>query len=158
MTNLLLKLDDIDRNILVILQENSKITNASLATRVGLSPAPTLERVKKLEKSGLILKYHAELNKEILGLNVCIFLTASLSASRRDKMESFVAKIDAIPEVVECHHITGSADFILKVLTNDIQSYNKFILEKLINLDEIANLQSMVVLSTLKDSKILPVK
>ncbi len=156
MENIISKLDEIDKKILEILQGNSKITNANLASLIGLSAAPTLERVKKLEKSGLILRYRAELNKEMLGLNVCIFITASLSSSRRDKMETFITKINSIPEVIECHHITGSSDFILKVLTKDIQSYNRFILEKLINLDEIANLQSMVVLSTLKEALSLP--
>ena len=72
-------------------------------------------------------------------------------------IESFQKKINKIPEVVECYHITGSSDFLIKILTKNMQSYNDFILEKLIDIEEIGNLQSMVVLNTLKDSKVLPV-
>lgn len=152
-----MKLDNIDRKILAILQENAKITNALLAKEVGLSPAPTLERVKKLEQSGLIQSYHAELDTSKIGLGVAIFLQASLQGSRKAVIESFQKKIQDIPEVVECYHITGSSDFLIKILTKDIQTYNQFILEKLIDIDEVANMQSMVVLSVLKDSKVLPV-
>ena len=152
-----MKLDEIDKQILIKLQENAKITNTQLAKEVGLSPAPTLERVKKLEQCGLIKSYHAELDKEILGLGVAVFIQASLSGSHKTMIKSFIQKIHTIPEIVECHHITGSSDFLLKVLTRDISSYNELILEKLVDIEEIENMQSMVVLSTLKDSKILPV-
>lgn len=152
-----MKLDNIDRKILSILQENAKITNALLAKEVGLSPAPTLERVKKLEQSGLIQSYHAELDTSKIGLGVAVFLQASLQGSRKSLMDSFLEKIQSIPEVVECYHITGSSDFLIKILTKDIQTYNQFILEKLIDIEEVGNMQSMVVLSVLKDSKVLPV-
>lgn len=150
-------LDNIDKLILEKLQLNGRITNSRLAKEVGLSPAPTLERVKKLEQSGYILGYHTELCTKKIGLDVAIYLQASLKGSSREIIESFSTKINKIPEVVECHHVTGSADFLLKILTNNIESYNRFVLEKLIDLDEIGNLQSMVVLSTLKDSKSLPI-
>ncbi len=151
------KLDKLDRLILEKLQANARITNTQLAKEIGLSPAPTLERVKKLEQNGFITSYHASLNTKRIGLNVAIYLQASLQGSSRDVMKSFASKIDKIQEVVECHHVTGSSDFLLKILSKDIESYNKFVLEKLIDLDEIGNLQSMVVLSTLKNSKILPI-
>ena len=157
MGDILSKLDEIDKKILNLLQDNARITNANIAKEIGLSPGPTLERVKKLEKSGLILRYKTELNKSLLGLDVGIFIMASLSGSRRDLMESFSKKIHEIPEIVECHHVTGSADFLLKVLTKDIQSYNKFISDRLLDLEEVANLQSMVVLSTIKEENKLPI-
>ncbi len=152
-----MKLDEIDKHILKKLQENAKVTNTQLAKEVGLSPAPTLERVKKLESCGLIKSYHAELNTDILGLGVAVFIQASLSGSHKTMIKSFIEKINHIPEIVECHHVTGSSDFLLKVLTNNINSYNDLILEKLVDIEEIENMQSMVVLSTLKDSKVLPV-
>ena len=153
-----LKLDNIDRQILEKLQLNAKITNSKLAEEIGLSPAPTLERVKKLENAGLIKSYHAELDKEQLGLGVGIFIQASLIGSRKTQFASFSKKINEIPEVVECYHITGTSDFLIKVLTKDIQTYNDFILEKLIDLDEIGGIQSMVILSTIKNAKTLPIK
>lgn len=152
-----LKLDKIDRDILEKLQLNAKITNSKLAEEVGLSPAPTLERVKKLENARIIKSYHAELNTSVLGLGVGIFIQASLTGSRKSLFDSFAKKINQIPEIVECHHITGTSDFIIKVLTRDIQTYNDFILEKLIDIEEIGNMQSMVILSTIKDSKTLPI-
>jgi Lrp/AsnC family transcriptional regulator, leucine-responsive regulatory protein len=148
-------LDAIDRKILMHLQENARITNAQLSKEVGLSPAPTLERVKKLEQSGYIAGYHAEINRKMVDLGVCIFLHASLVATDKKKFESFKTKINNIDEVVECHHITGSSDFLIKIYTKDIDTYNRFVLDKLIELEEIGNLQSIVVLDTYKESKVL---
>jgi DNA-binding Lrp family transcriptional regulator len=151
-----IKLDEIDKNILNILQRNAKITNSQLAKEVGLSPAPTLERVKKLENLGVIKSYHAELDQDLMGLGVCVLIQATLQGSDKIVMESFKKRIQEIPQVIECHHITGSSDFMLKILSRNMKSYNEFILDELIELKEIGNLQSMVVLSTVKDSKVLP--
>jgi DNA-binding Lrp family transcriptional regulator len=152
-----IKLDAIDRKILDFLQLDSNITNAQLAKEVGLSPAPTLERVKKLEQSGLIKSYHAELDTEKLGLRVGIFILVSLSSHKMNQILTFVEKIDMIKEVIECHHITGSGDFLLKVLTTDIASYQNLILDKLSQIEEIGNMKSMVILSSFKDSKVMPI-
>ena len=151
------KLDAIDRKILDFLQLDSNITNAQLAKEVGLSPAPTLERVKKLEQSGLIKSYHAELDTDKLGLGVGIFILVSLSSHKMNQILTFVEKIDMIKEVIECHHITGSGDFLLKVLTTDIASYQNLILDKLSQIEEIGNMKSMVILSSFKDSKVMPI-
>jgi len=152
-----LKLDQTDRQILEILQSNGKITNTQLAQEIGLSPAPTLERVRKLENAGYILSYHAEVDKQKLGLGVCIFIQISLSMHKKNQIKSFVDKINAIPEIVECHHITGAGDFLLKVLVKDIPSYQSFLLEKLVDIEEIGNMQSLVVLSSFKESKVMPI-
>lgn len=151
-----MKLDAIDRLILEKLQQNAKITNSQLAQDIGLSPAPTLERVRKLENSGLIKSYHAELDPEKIGLGVSIFLQVSLSGHKKHQIMSFVEKINNIPEVIECHHITGTGDFLLKVITKDMSSYQVLILDKLVDIEEIGNMQSMVVLSSFKDSKVMP--
>ena len=153
----IIKLDAIDRKILEFLQLDSNITNAQLAKEVGLSPAPTLERVKKLEQSGLIKSYHAELDTDKLGLGVGIFILVSLSSHKMNQIKTFVDKINNIREVIECHHITGSGDFLLKVLTTDIASYQTLILDKLSQIEEIGNMKSMVILSSFKDSKVMPI-
>ncbi|HTF81018.1 MAG TPA: Lrp/AsnC family transcriptional regulator [Cytophagales bacterium] len=152
-----IKLDSIDRKILHILQDNGNITNAQLAKEVGLSPAPTLERVKKLEQSGVIQSYHAELCKEKIGIGVSIFVLVTLSSHKMNQINSFVEKINGISEVIECHHITGRGDFLLKILTKDIPSYQGLILDTLSQIEEIGNMQSMVNLNTYKSSKILPI-
>jgi DNA-binding Lrp family transcriptional regulator len=153
-----LKLDETDKKILEILQARAKITNAKLSEEIGLSPAPTLERVKKLEQLGIIASYHAKLNIEKIGLGVTTFVLATLNGHNKANIEAFVEEINKIPEVVECHHITGAGDFILKVVTRDISSYQKLMLEKVSDIKQISNMQSMVVLSTFKDSKVIPVK
>ena len=145
-----IKLDATDRKILEILQSNAKITNANLATKIGLSPAPTLERVKKLENSGVIKSYHAMLDTDTVGLGVCTFVMVSLKGHNKDNIDKFIQSIEEIDEIIECHHITGSGDFILKIISSDISSYQRLMLEKVSNIDVVDNMQSMVILSTFK--------
>ncbi len=151
-----MKIDKVDRKIIEILQTNAKITNAQLAKEIGLSPAPTLERVKKLENQGIISSYHAKLNPEAVGLGVNTFVMATLKAHNKNHIQKFIDEIENIPEVIECHHVTGSGDFILKVIAKDIPSYQDLMLEKVSEIEVIDNLQSMIILSTFKDSKVLP--
>ena len=152
-----IKLDDTDRKILDILQSNAKITNAQLSKDIGLSPAPTLERVKKLENSGIIKSYHAMLDNSKIGLGVSTFVLVSLKGHNKNNIDLFLNEINNIAEVIECHHITGSGDFILKVISSDISSYQLLMLEKVSEIQVVDSLQSMVILSTFKDSKVMPV-
>ncbi|NJM26728.1 MAG: Lrp/AsnC family transcriptional regulator [Bacteroidia bacterium] len=151
------KLDATDRKILEILQANSNITNAQLAKEIGLSPAPTLERVNKLESAGVIKSYHAVVDPACVGLTVSTFVMVSLKGHNKENIEKFVKAIRVISEVVECHHITGAGDFILKIICADIAAYQQLMLEQVSNIDVVDGLQSMVILSTFKDSKSLPI-
>ncbi len=152
-----IKLDQIDRKILEILQSDAKITNAQLSKEIGLSPAPTLERVKKLEISGLIKSYHAQLDPEKIGLGITTFVQVTLVGHKKMFTDAFVVKINQIDEIIECHHITGTGDFLLKVISKDITAYQKLMLERVNEIEEVASTQTMVILSTFKDSKVLPV-
>jgi len=152
-----LKLDQIDRNVLEILQSNAKITNAQLSKEIGLSPAPTLERVKKLEHGGIIKSYHAQLDPAKVGLGVTTFVQISLVGHKKTTVDTFVDKVNNIPEIIECHHITGTGDFLLKVISQDISSYQKLMLETINEIEEVANTTTMVIMSTFKDSKVLPI-
>lgn len=151
-----MKLDRIDYNILKILQEKGRITNAQLANDVGLSPAPTLERVRKLETSGLIESYHALVNPELLGLSITVFIEVKLNYHSHFKIEQFIDSIKSLPEIVETYHITGDGDFLLKMHTQSISDYQKFIVEKLSKIDGVGHIQSKVVLSTIKKEMSLP--
>lgn len=151
------KIDQIDRKILKILQNNGKITNAKLSEEIGLSPAPTLERVKKLEQSGIIKSYHAEVDAELLGLGVNTFVQVTLKGHNKQNIDLFLEKISSIDEIIECHHITGSGDFILKVIAKDIASYQLLMLEKVSEIEIVDSLQSMVILSTFKNKKEIPI-
>ncbi len=152
-----IKLDPIDRKILELLQANSNVTNAQLAQEIGLSAAPTLERVKKLEIAGVIRSYHAVVDPASVGLGVSTFVMATLKGHNKDNIARFMNAIAEIKEIVECHHVTGSADFILKIICTDIPSYQSLMLEKVTNIEVVDNLQSMVILSTLKDTKRIPI-
>lgn len=152
-----IKLDQTDRKILEILQRQGRITNAQLSKDIELSPAPTLERVKKLENSGVIMSYHAKLDTKALGLGVTTFVNVKLAKHNKENNATFLQKIDAIPEVIECHHVTGNSHYLLKVITTDIEEYQTILLDKLSEIEEIDDLQSMVVLSTPKDTKTIPV-
>jgi Lrp/AsnC family transcriptional regulator, leucine-responsive regulatory protein len=152
-----IKLDKTDRKILEILQANANITNAQLAQEIGLSPAPTLERVKKLEQAGIIKSYHATVDNARVGLGVSTFVMVSLKGHNKENIEKFVKAIAKIEEVIECHHVTGAGDFILKIVSSDIPSYQQLMLDKVTNIEVVDSMQSLVILSTFKDSKILPI-
>ncbi|HLT81951.1 MAG TPA: Lrp/AsnC family transcriptional regulator [Cyclobacteriaceae bacterium] len=152
-----IKLDATDRKILEILQRDSNITNAQLAKEIGLSPAPTLERVNKLEAAGVIKSYHAVIDPASVNLGVSTFVMATLKGHNKENIEKFVTAINLIDEVIECHHITGAGDFILKLVSTDIAAYQQLMLEKVSNIDVVDSLQTMVILSTFKDSKSLPI-
>lgn len=151
------KLDSTDRKILEILQTNSNITNAQLAQEIGLSPAPTLERVKKLEHQQIIKSYHAVVDAAQVGLGVSTFVMATLKGHNKENIERFMKAIMEIDEVIECHHVTGQADFILKIVSSDIPAYQALMLEKVSNIEVVDSLQSTVILSTFKDSKVIPI-
>ena len=145
------KLDDIDKKILNILQENGRITNAELAGRVGMSPPPMLERVKKLEKKGIIKKYVTLLDPESIGKGTMALVSGSLDRHHIKSIDQFTRAIEKLPEVMECYHITGEEDYILKVAINDIREYEDFVLKKLTKIQAINKIKTSFVLSTVKN-------
>ncbi len=151
------KLDVIDHKLLEILQQNGKITNAQLSKDVGLSPAPTLERVKKLEQSGIIQSYHAQINRDKVGLGVLTFVQVTLKGHQKVIIEAFVNKVNSVPEIIECHHVTGSCDFLLKVIAKDITNYQQLIMDTINEIEVVSSTQTMVILQTIKNSKVLPI-
>lgn len=150
------RLDKIDLKILKLLQENSKITNLELSKQIGLSPAPTLERVKKLEQNNVIISYHAKVDAQAIGLNVKTFVLVSLAWQKENALDNFVKKIKDIPEVTECYIITGDADFILKIVCRDLQDYEQLLFKKLSQIEEVERLKTLMTLSKVKKDKVLP--
>ena len=150
------KFDKIDLKILKILQESSKITNLDLSKRIGLSPAPTLERVKKLENTGIIQSYHATVNAAAIGLSVKTFVLVSLAWQKENALNNFLEKIKSIEEISECYIITGEADFLIKIVCKDIPTYEQLLFKTLSQIEEIERLKTLMTLSTVKDSKVLP--
>lgn len=113
--------------------------------------------MKKLETAGVIRSYHAVVDPASVGLGVSTFVMATLKGHNKENIAKFMGAIAEIKEIVECHHVTGSADFILKIVSPDIPAYQNLMLEKVTNIEVVDNLQSMVILSTLKDTKRIPI-
>jgi len=151
-------IDKIDLRILKILQESGRITNLQLSSEVGLSPAPTLERVRKLENSGYIKSYHALVNEELLGLGIKTFIQVQLDFHKNNTIQVFLEEIQAIKEVTECHHVTGQCDFLLKVYVKDIKSYERLIMEKISRISVLKTFQTMMIMSTNKKEPAVPLE
>ncbi len=152
------KLDKIDLKILKILQNNCKITNLDLSKKIGLSPAPTLERVKKLENTEIIESYHAKVNPQAIGLSGKTLVIVSLAWQQDNALDNFIEKIRQIDEIVECYIITGEADILMKIACKDIPTYEDILFKTLSQIDEIERMKTLMTLSTVKDSKVLPYK
>jgi Lrp/AsnC family leucine-responsive transcriptional regulator len=151
------KLDPVDLHILRILQREGRITNFKLAKRIGLTPAPTLMRVKKLEEAGYIKRFVALVDSEKIGLPVLAFVHVILESHNRKTTIDFMNAMQKLPEVLECHHIAGDEDFLLKVVAASPAEYEVFVLEKLTKVAGIEKVKTTFVLSSSKLETALPV-
>ncbi|MFC1566023.1 Lrp/AsnC family transcriptional regulator, partial [Candidatus Neomarinimicrobiota bacterium] len=127
-----------------------RIKNSDLAKIINISPPPTAERVKKLEKNGYVKKYVALVDPIKVGITCLTYVEVTLVRHGKDAIERFMSSIVKLDEVMECHHITGGADFLLKIATRDIPTYEQFIIQTLTALPDVQHLKTLVVLSTLK--------
>ena len=150
------KLDDIDLKLLELLQQNGRITVKELANQLNLSTTPVFERVKKLEKTGIIDHYAAILNTEHLGKKLYAFAHISLKDHSKELIQQFTDQINNIPQVLECHYVTGDSDFILKILLEDMDGYREFMMEQLFDMSNIAKIESFLSLSVSKKSNFIP--
>ncbi|WP_299125179.1 Lrp/AsnC family transcriptional regulator [uncultured Winogradskyella sp.] len=145
-------LDKIDSQILAILQKNSNRTTKSIAEELGMTTSPIFERIKKLEKEGYIKKYVAVLDHKKIGLKLKVFIGITLQGHTRSYLEKFVKEINDFPEIVECHRVSGNFDYLLKLVVEDIEAYETFIISKLTLLPYLGNVQSLITLSTGKET------
>lgn len=146
-------MDEIDRRLLAELQANGRITNVELAQRVGLTAPPCLRRVRALEESGAIQGYHAELDGNRLGFAITVFAMVSLKSQAEEALREFEAHMATLPEVRECHMLNGEIDFILKIVSRDLQSFQEFLTSKL---TAAPNVDSVKTSLTIRTSKNLP--
>lgn len=146
------ELDKTDREILKILQKNAKLTTKELADAVNLTPTPVFERQKRLERKGYIRKYVAVLDPEKLGLGLLVFCKVKLKQINHEIADSFVRRIQLIPEVAECYNTSGAYDYLLKVRARDMKHYQEFILSKLGDIDNVGSIESTFVMSEVKQS------
>ncbi len=147
-----MKLDQTDIKILQILQKDGRITNAKLAAQVGISPPSMLERVRKLEASGIINNYAALLDRKKIGYSLMAIIIVSLSLHQVSSLKRVVEKLAELEDVQECYQLTGDVDFLLKVATKDMDSYTDFVNHKLSGIPGIQNIKTSFVLDTIKYS------
>ena len=148
-------LDVTDKQIINLLQQNSKANIKEIAIKIGLTQTPTYERIKRLEKSGVIQKYIAVLNKEKVGFTVEVFCQVTLLVHSKELIRKFETAVNKIDEVIECFHVAGNYDYLLKVIVPDMKSYQLFLKNKLSVLESVGNVQSTFVMSSTKDTSIL---
>jgi Lrp/AsnC family transcriptional regulator, leucine-responsive regulatory protein len=151
------ELDPTDRRILRELQRDGTVRNDVLAERVGLSPSPTLRRVKALEQAGYVRSYVALLDPDRLGLGVRVLVELRLTVQDRDALDRFEKEVTVIPEVIECMTVLGGWDYVLTVVAKDIESYRYVLLERLAKLPGVANYKSTLIVRDVKRSTELPV-
>ena len=145
-----MKLDQTDRKILDILQSDGRITNAKLAADIGISPPGMLERVKRLENTGVIQRYVALLDREKVGKGIMAIVSVSLTVHQLTSVDGFKEEIDKLDEILDCFHITGEDDFVLKVAVDNIKEYENFILHKISQIPGVNKIRTSFVLSTVK--------
>jgi len=150
-------LDRIDRRILRTLQEDGRLSNVELARRVGLSPTPCLERVRRLERAGYITGYRALLSPQKLDAALLAFVQVTLDRTTPDAFEQFRATVVAMPEVLECHMVAGGFDYLLKVRVRDMAGYRHFLGETLTSIRGISQTHTYVVMEEVKADGPLPV-
>jgi len=149
-------LDEFDRKIIAVLQQDGRLTNVELADRIGLSPSPCLRRVKRLEREGYIGAYRAVLNRARVGLGFTVFIGVRLEAHANDRAGSFEEAALAMREVIACHMVSGTVDYLLEVVVPDLAHYQKFLIDSLLALPIVREVQSSIAINTLKAGAPLP--
>ncbi len=151
------RLDEIDLQILRMMQEDGRMTNADLARQIGLSPPSVLQRVRKLEENGLIRYYTAVLEADKLGFGLTVLAQISLALHQEQPIERFRREVFTIPEVLECHHVSGEFDFLLKIVIEDMHAYEVLVRERLSKIKGLGKIQSCFVLASVKQTTRLPI-
>ena len=150
------RLDAKDFNILHEIQQNAKLTNAELASRVRLSPSPCWARVRALEDQGVVTRYVALLDASKVGLHVSVFIQVSLEKQIESALDNFEAAMTRYPEVMECYLMTGDSDYLIRVVVEDVRALEQFIVNGLSKIRGVANIRSSFALKQVKYSTALP--
>lgn len=151
------RFDRATRLILEALQSDARLSTQQLAERVGLSATPVWRRVKELEERGVIRRHVALVDRERLGLSICVLGNVSLVRHSEGAVEAFEAMVSASPEIVECQAITGEADYVIKVVAPDMKAYDQFLQTKIFKVPGVASVRSNVVLREVKYETAMPV-
>lgn len=149
-------LDAIDAKLLDLVQRDASLSVAELAERVGLSSSPCWRRIKRLEEEGVITRRVTILNGEKLGLGFEVYCTVKLSLANKENLEAFERAINGWPEVMQCATVTGAADYELRVVTRDMRAFDDFLRERILSLGLVSNIESRIVITSVKNTTVLP--
>lgn len=150
-------LDDVDRHILRLLQQDGRRTNVDIAREVGLTPSPCLRRIRFLEQRGFITGYAAVLNPVMLRRNLDVLVMVELTDQRRETMAAFEEAVEKLDDVLACYLIAGEADYLLTVAVADLEAYHKVFTEQLGELPGVISIKSLITMKTVKEGRALPV-
>jgi DNA-binding Lrp family transcriptional regulator len=151
-------LDELDQEILEIVQAEGRISNAELARRINLSPPATHARLHRLEEDGLIQRYAAQLDRERMGYDMLCFIHISLQLHQPEQLENVRNAIRDLPEVLECHHVTGEYDYLLKVVIRNRKDLERFVVKRLTPIPGVARIHTSLVLTEVKSTTTLPIQ
>jgi Lrp/AsnC family transcriptional regulator len=151
-------LDAFDIRLLRALQRDASQSVADLAASVGLSQTPCWRRLKRLKDLGIVRQITALVDREAVGLEFAVYTFVKLALPSRANMEAFDKRVRDWPEVMTCERITGAVDYLLKVVTRDIKSYDEFLRSKLLDSDLVSDVESRIVVATIKDTPALPIR
>lgn len=149
-------LDAIDGRILALIQADASLSVAEIADQVGLSASPCWRRIKRLEEAGVILGRVTLLDRRRLGLDFEVIASVKLQLPTRENLERFEAAVNAWPEVVDCATVTGAVDYMLRIITTDIQAYDDFLRDKILSLGLVSDVQSRIVIRVAKRTTAAP--
>lgn len=149
-------LDQIDKKILELIQNDASLSVAEIADKVGLSSSPCWRRIKRMEEQGVIQRRVTVLDRTSLGLNFEVVASVKLQLPNRENLEAFEAAIADWPEVVECMTVTGAVDYIIRVLTIDMHAYDDFLRDKLLSLGLVSDVQSRIIVRVAKRTTAVP--
>lgn len=150
-------MDQIDKKIIRALQSDGKITIGELAEKVGLSQSPCARRVRLLEKAGIIKGYTAVIDQSKVGLPISAFASIKLERQSEDNLDRFAEAVSSWPEVVDCYLMTGQRDYLMRIVTSDLASYERFLKDKLTRLEGVASIETSFALVQIKRSEALPI-
>lgn len=149
-------LDEIDRKILTLLQQDSRLTLQEIADKVGLSPSPCHRRIRLLEERGIIAGYTATVDQRAVGLPVSVFVSIKLARQKEEDLQRFAKAVATWTEVLECYLMTGHRDYLLRVVVSDLAAYERFLKQKLTRVDGISSIESSFALDQIKYATALP--
>lgn len=147
-----------DEAILRILQKEGRISNVELANRVNLSPPAVHARLKRLEQRGVIRQYTAVLDRELIGYDMMCFISVTLQLHQLEQVDNFRQRMLELPQVLECHHVTGDHDYLIKVVVRNRKDLEQFLMKDITPIPGVARIQTSLALSEIKSTTALPIE